>query len=242
MLITTRDVGGRIRMLTFASQRIADGDLTSPVAAPGKDEVGILARTFDDMRSKLKTSYNNLEQKTKELSSLLSVSEILTSTLDLPDLLDAVVAKAVEVVSGADGGVLLLENAERNGLKVQCAVGLGKESLPWLVFTPDSELQSSSSPESANNRQEDRVRKAVNAFIQSDNPRSRIKKSTYAEVFHRSRCIGSLIMISFRDAKAFLDSDRRLLQAIADEILLQLSGLNWLRKRMRHEPCTRQTD
>ncbi len=34
--VTTRDVGSRIRLLTGASQRIAEGDLTSPVTTPGK--------------------------------------------------------------------------------------------------------------------------------------------------------------------------------------------------------------
>jgi methyl-accepting chemotaxis protein len=102
VLITTRDIGSRIRILTAVSRRIAQGNLVSPVAALGKDEVGTLARTLDDMRIKLRTSYAELEQKTKELSSLLSVSEILTSTFDLPKLLDAVVHKAIEVISGVD--------------------------------------------------------------------------------------------------------------------------------------------
>jgi methyl-accepting chemotaxis protein len=75
VFITTRDVGSRIQILTSASRRIANGDLTSPVSTLGRDEVGTLAQTFDDMRSKLKTSYGNLEQRTKELTSLLSVSE-----------------------------------------------------------------------------------------------------------------------------------------------------------------------
>ncbi len=60
--ITTRDVVGRIRRLTTASQRITDGDLSSPVATLGKDEIGMLAQTFDNMRAKLKVSHEELEQ------------------------------------------------------------------------------------------------------------------------------------------------------------------------------------
>ncbi|MBI4303207.1 MAG: HAMP domain-containing protein, partial [Chloroflexi bacterium] len=59
--VTTRDIGGRIRMLTAASKGIAEGDLLSPVPTSGKDEVGVLAQTLDDMRTKLKTSYGELE-------------------------------------------------------------------------------------------------------------------------------------------------------------------------------------
>ena len=85
-VITTRGVVSRIKMLTAASQRIAKGDLISPVTALGKDEVGILAQTLDDMRTKLKTSYEELEQlhqdvRRKEeirgelLQSLFSIQE-----------------------------------------------------------------------------------------------------------------------------------------------------------------------
>jgi hypothetical protein len=43
VFVTTRDVGSRIRVLTGASRNIAEGDLVTPVAVLGRDEVGILA-------------------------------------------------------------------------------------------------------------------------------------------------------------------------------------------------------
>ena len=222
VLVTTRDVGRRIRMRTTASQRIAEGDLISPVTTLGKDEVGTLAQTLDDMRVKLKTSYGELEQKTKELSSLLSVSEILTSTLDLPRLLDAVVAKAVEIISGADGGVLLLQSADQSSVLLQSAIGIDKGSLSQFVFAPDSESSSGSVEGSADERQRDMVKEAVTVFLESDALRSKTQSSIWAEVFHRHWHIGSLIMVSFKDTQAFSESDRRLLQAIADYIAIAI--------------------
>lgn len=220
--VTTRDIGSRIRTLTTASQRIAEGDLTSQVTTLGKDEVGILAQTLDDMRVKLKTSYGELEQKTKELSSLLSVSEILTSTFDLPHLLDAVLAKAVEIISGADGGALLLQGADHDSLSLQYSVGIDHESLSQFTFTPDSDSSSDSISESADDRQRDMVKETVTAFLQSDALRSRTQSSISAAVSHRNRYIGSLVMLSFRDTQAFSESDRRLLQAIADYIAIAI--------------------
>ncbi len=222
VLVTTRDVGSRIRMLTTASQRIAEGDLISRVASLGKDEVGILGHTLDDMRVKLKSSYGELEQRTKELSSLLSVSEILTSTLDLPHLLDAVVAKAVEVIPGAGGGVLLLQDAGQGSVMLQCAIGLGKKSPHQFTFTSGGEPSSGLISESADDGQKDMVEEAVTAFLQSDALRSKAQSSIYAEVLHRSQHIGSLIMVSFRETRAFSESDRRLLEAIADYIALAI--------------------
>ena len=222
VVITTRDVGTRIRMLTAASQRIAEGDLSSTVTTSGKDEVGILAQTFDKMRTKLKASYGELEQSTKELSALLSVSQILTSTLDLSSLLDAVVAKAVEIVSDADCGALLLENVDRGGLVVQSAVGLDKGSRSKFVFVPDGEPASSSISGLVDDGRKDIGKKVVTAFLQSDAFRSKAQSSISADVFYRNRHIGSLIMVSFRDTEAFSEADRRLLQTIADYIAIAI--------------------
>ncbi len=222
VVITTRDVGSRIRMLTTASQKIAEGDLVSPVTTVGKDEVGILAQTLDDMRIKLKTSYGELEQKTKELSSLLSVSEVLTSTFDLPHLLEAVATKAVELIHGADSGVLLLQDADQSGVLLQCAIGLDNGSLSQFRFTPGDKLSSGLLPGPADDGQKDVVKDAVTAFLRSDALRSRVQSSIHAEVLHKNRHTGSLIMLSFRDSQAFSASDHRLLQAIADYVAIAI--------------------
>ena len=221
VLVTTRDVGSRIRMLTNASRRIAEGDLVSKVVSPGRDEVGVLGQTLDDMRLKLRTSYGELEQKTRELSSLLSVSEIMTSTFDLPRLLEAVVAKAVEVIPGADGGVLLLQDADQGGVRLQCAIGLEAASFYQYTFSSRGEPSSLIS-EAGDDGERDMVNEAVAAFLQSEALRSGAQSSIHAEVLHQNRHIGSLIMVSFRDTRAFSESDNRLLQAIADYIALAI--------------------
>ncbi len=221
VLVTTRDVGSRIRMLTNASRRIAEGDLVSKVVSPGRDEVGVLGQTLDDMRLKLRTSYGELEQKTRELSSLLSVSEIMTSTFDLPRLLEAVVAKAVEVIPGADGGVLLLQDTDRGGVRLQCVIGLEAAAFYQYTFSSRGEPSSLIS-EAGDDGERDMVNEAVAAFLQSEALRSGAQSSIHAEVLHQNRHIGSLIMVSFRDTRAFSESDNRLLQAIADYIALAI--------------------
>jgi len=129
VVVTTRDVASRIWGLTAASRRIAEGDLSSPITISGKDEVGILARTFDEMRLKLKASYGELEQKTKELSSLLSVSEILTSLPDLSNLdtaLRSALDKTLEIMRRNIGGILLWDE-EKQALRYRVHRGLSKE-------------------------------------------------------------------------------------------------------------------
>jgi signal transduction histidine kinase/HAMP domain-containing protein len=213
VVLTVRNVGGRIKTLTVASRRIAGGDLSSPVEVGGKDEIGVLARTFDDMRGKLNTSYGELEQKTQELSSLLSVSGILTSNQELPDLFKAVVTKAVEVISVADGGILLLEKKDHSGLEVQCTMGLEPGVISRIL--PAAGIPPIEDPEK-------RVQRVITALNEAEFLRGKIRSQIYAEVIHRNQFAGVLVLVSFRSPEAFTASDKRIVRAIADDISIAI--------------------
>ena len=222
VVVTTRDIGTRIKMLTSASQKIAEGDLVSPVTTVGKDEVGILAQTLDDMRVKLKTSYGELEQKTRELSSLLSVSEILTSADDLPKLLDAVVTKAVEIITHADGGALLLYGANQQKLQLQCAVGLDKNNLSRLLLLMENESPSGTAAEITDEAPKRLTEESATSLLRADDLPSQVQSTVRADVLHQNKYIGSLLLVSMKKSKAFSESDRHLLQAIADYIAIAI--------------------
>ena len=64
--------------LTKAAKIISDGNLEHRVVANTKDEVGELARTFNDMAVKLRESYAHLEEKMEELAT---EKELLSITL-----------------------------------------------------------------------------------------------------------------------------------------------------------------
>ena len=88
----------------------------SSITTSRKDEIDILRRALNDMRIELKMAYGELEQRTKEFSSLLSVSEILTSLPDLSNLdiaLGSALDKTLEVMKGNIGGILLLDEAKQ---------------------------------------------------------------------------------------------------------------------------------
>lgn len=220
--IVMRDVVGRIRVVTSASQRIAEGDLTSSVAQLGRDEIGSLARTLDDMRVKLYVSYNDLEQRTKELSSLLTVSEILTSTVGLPGILDAVVAKAVEVVPGADGGALILESGEEGRLTIRSVAGLSLVVPVDITLVDHAESLSLLVSGQADEEAKTAARAICISFLQLPEVGVATRSAMCSPLVHEGKCIGSLVMVSSRDAVAFSESDLRLLQAIADYLDMAL--------------------
>lgn len=220
VFVTTRDVGGRLRRLTAASRRMADGDLSSAVTVEGRDEVSILGNSLDDMRLKLKTSYGALEQKTKELASLLSVSEILTSSVDLWALLDAVLAKAVEVIPGTDAGMLLLRRGGQDKLLIQSSVGLDKNLLAQFTVAQEKaySFRSFYSPE----EWQKSLRGVISDYLQSGPLQARVKSSACADIFRQGNYIGTLIMFNLKYPKVFSESDQRLIQGISDYVAIAI--------------------
>ena len=212
--ISTRGVVRRIRTLTTACQRISGGDLTTPITPMGADEVGALASTFDHMRVRLKASHGQLEQRTRELSSLLTVSEILTSAPDLTHLLDAVLGKAVEVIPEADGGVLFLEDPHQRALVAQSVVGLEMSSLPRIPLTSDDTAQwMPQEPEVF-------AKQVCDMFVGPDGRYAKVESAIHAPVINKGRCIGCLIMVADKQSPAFSGADSRLIETIADYIAI----------------------
>jgi signal transduction histidine kinase len=54
----------------YRFRKISQGSLDEPVSIPGKNEISLLAQSFDIMRTKLKDSIESLQQRTRELEGL----------------------------------------------------------------------------------------------------------------------------------------------------------------------------
>lgn len=73
--LTTRSVISPVQSLTTAAQRIAEGDLETPIAAKGRDEIGMLARAFDTMRVKLYGFNRELDARVQERTAALAAAQ-----------------------------------------------------------------------------------------------------------------------------------------------------------------------
>lgn len=80
---TTRAVVGPTQQLTLAAERIAGGDLDSPIEVSARDEFGVLAERFESMRQEIQKAYEAVEvanqvletrvgERTARLGTLLS--------------------------------------------------------------------------------------------------------------------------------------------------------------------------
>lgn len=67
--LTTRSIITPVQALTAATQRIAAGDLDTPLDLGGEDEIGVLARSFDAMRARLQQSIAEIQMWNRELDA-----------------------------------------------------------------------------------------------------------------------------------------------------------------------------
>jgi signal transduction histidine kinase len=67
--LTTRSVITPVQALTTATQRIASGDLDTPLGMNGEDEIGKLAQSFDAMRVRLKKSIADIQMWNRDLDT-----------------------------------------------------------------------------------------------------------------------------------------------------------------------------
>ncbi len=229
--IITHDVVTRIRGLKLASQQMARGDLASPIPTAGKDEIGSLAEAFNDMRIKLKESYDEVEQRSKELSSLLAVSKSLTSHPEFPAFLQAALDRTIEIMPAASGGALLLYNKNLNQYLVQCAVGPDPWVKPGTVLKAvETERTGVLEGESRGliiprNLEADTYRLTASAcqmLLDNKGLAEATKHILCAPLTYKDRYVGVLMVTNTTPERQFSPADQRLIQAIAKDMALAI--------------------
>ncbi len=122
-----------LTQLETAAERIGQGDLNTPVAVQGPQEIHTLATTIESMRAQLRTSQEKLlewgqqlearvAQRTRELEALNRVSREISSRLDLDHVLRTITEKARELLN-SDAAVLCLLDSENEFLRLQSISG-----------------------------------------------------------------------------------------------------------------------
>jgi len=109
--------------LSEAVERVAAGDFHTRVPVRSGDEVGRLAETFNRMTREMRGYVRALTASRDQLRGHLALlGETLSSTHDLPRILEVILSSA-RAATGAQAGVIMLFDPTSRMLVAQCAEG-----------------------------------------------------------------------------------------------------------------------
>lgn len=138
-----RAIVRRVGQLVDAARAIAGGRFGERVPVRGRDELAVLARSFNEMAEQLEARLDDLDAERRRVhEATLRFGQALAATHDVEGLLRAVVETAVEA-TGASAGVLLGREGElvrvgdpaSDGDRVELPLNAGRHSFGRLVLT-----------------------------------------------------------------------------------------------------------
>jgi diguanylate cyclase (GGDEF)-like protein len=101
-----------VRRLVRAANAIARGDLDRRVPVHGRDELALLARSFNEMAEQLGARLQELQAERQRLQDAITLfGEALAATHDVEQLLRVVLDVEIEA-TGASGGLVIVEGSE----------------------------------------------------------------------------------------------------------------------------------
>ena len=110
-------VFGPLAALADNAQGFAEGDFSQRAVVRTKDEIGLLAESFNHMAEELSSLYRSLErrveERTRQMRTAAAVAERITSTTNVRELLDRTARLLVEQFPFYQAGVFLLDRAAR---------------------------------------------------------------------------------------------------------------------------------
>lgn len=120
-----------IEHLTAAAQKAAAGDLETNIDIPNRDEISVLANTFNQMTSQIREFISNLEQRvaerTKALTTVSEISTAASTILDIDILLQEVVNLSKERFDLYHSHIYLLDDAGENLVLTSGAGEVGRQ-------------------------------------------------------------------------------------------------------------------
>lgn len=112
--------------LAQMSRMMSAGKLQVRAQTAAQDEIGVLSQSFNVMAASLEKTHANLLRRVKELASLNTIANAISSNLGVQEVLQASLEKILVVLNLQAGWVFLVDEKHPFGLRLAAHQGLSK--------------------------------------------------------------------------------------------------------------------
>jgi sigma-B regulation protein RsbU (phosphoserine phosphatase) len=167
---------------------------------------------------------NTLVDQQTRLDDIATMGLVITSLLDLDEVLSASMEMATRVVGGEVGCILL---AEQNELSKRISWGLDDAALEQIRYDADTTLVQHvfTSGQSV----------IINELPSEQSARGAIKQVIAVPVQPRDQRIGVVVIVNKIDGSVFSDADRSLLETVVRFAAVAIDNAKLLRQQLRQQ-------
>jgi diguanylate cyclase (GGDEF)-like protein len=218
-----------IEALVAGAQAVARGDLTKRLDFRRRDELGDLARAFNEMTQDLQDRTRSLNEQMRRLAALSQTSQGMGKETEPGAMAEAILGVSLKVL-GIEKALLLSRNLDGNGLEVRAVLGLNPRYTVQLARLSGVKLAdgfasgSSAGVETVTDLGGDR-RRGLRLF----GDLAGVPQALVVPLVRSERNAGYLIA-GLRPGYALPREDAELLQTIATEMTLMIENAD-LRKK-----------
>ncbi|MDP4163635.1 MAG: helix-turn-helix domain-containing protein [Bacillota bacterium] len=175
----------------------------------------------------------------RQLQSLIKVSNVLNSSLDIDTIIDSIMVQTVSVIEAAHGGVLFLYDPKLDRLVAKSNSSFNSQVLSGVRLKPGESMTGLSFSAQqcmifANRQEVDQATStlsAENLRLMLDSIPTIPYSSMCAPIFLKDACIGVITLDSFDAKLRFIPEDIHLLQAISDQAAVALEKASLYREK-----------
>lgn len=138
-MMISRSITSPLAALADGAREISRGALGMRIGVEARDEIGELARSFNQMSESLKDNRDHLEQKIADLLTLQKLSTKVSSVLEKEELMHLVI-KLFGELSGFEKGMLLIKDPENHRFVVQSGLGIRRSDFGNLSFSAEETM------------------------------------------------------------------------------------------------------
>jgi len=217
------NIAGPIQRLISTAEQIAAGKLTTQAKVESSDEIGRLATTLNIMTARLRDTIGSLEKQTQQLETMVTISQRLTSKLDVSDLLRVVVERTCQEFGYYHTHIYLLDHNQKN---LVVTAGTGQAGVEMRARGHNIPLDATQSlvAHAARTGEIVRVENAQESWAWLPNPLLPNTRSEMAvPIIAEERVVGVLDVQDDKIA-SFDEGDAKLMRSLANQVAIALTN------------------